>query len=420
MIRFQSNFISSATERCGRAGGSTRSVLFVALIVVARFASAATDAPAYISDLAPYQTATMSGALAPTNGIDTVRDVMPTTWQDDYGIDAFSGGGKSMTGTRLILHGGGHSDSANNGVYAFEFAGTTRPTGFQMIAAPNGAPHTNGGNPVSVHTYDGLVHAENGFLYRVMGASFPTGSATTVAAKNNLSTGAWTALPKFPGSIATVYTMCGAYDAVSGKFFCANPGIDQVAFFRTEADGQGHAADSWSSMKNVGRDASKWTVAYDTTRRRGVGLGGIAGESSTNRTIYTINWDAETVSTQNFSINLPLSEYMLFYDAGRDSFWALGGRSASNWSTIYEIPAGQAPNTTWTFTATPLNPNPVVAAGSPHDAGTYGRFVFLNFSSTERAIGSLVGTENPAFVVKLPPAGAAQVGPRPPIANPPS
>ena len=71
----------------------------------------------------------MSGTSAPTNGKTSMSDATPSEWLTsdpgtcDLGcvIAAWSGGAGAVSGTKLFVHGCGHNDSANNGIYAYDF-----------------------------------------------------------------------------------------------------------------------------------------------------------------------------------------------------------------------------------------------------------------------------------------------------------
>ena len=137
--------------------------------------------PGYISSLADFEVALLDGGRAPANGMLSMSDITPNEWRNnDPGsldlravIIAWNGGAKG-TGSRLFVHGGGHTDSANNGLYIFDYSGGSQPTGWttplqiSSVSAvrANGATYSDG-LPTAVHTYDGMVYAShNEHVYR--------------------------------------------------------------------------------------------------------------------------------------------------------------------------------------------------------------------------------------------------------------
>ena len=91
------------------------------------------QSPSYISSMSDYGIRALTGTYAPTNGNETMRSVKPADWlTDDNIIAPWSGGPYAISGTKLFVHGGGHGDSANNGMYVYDFSGTSAPTGWTL------------------------------------------------------------------------------------------------------------------------------------------------------------------------------------------------------------------------------------------------------------------------------------------------
>lgn len=363
--------------------------------------TSSTDSPAYITALADYEVANLAGALAPTNGTSDMDSVTPTEWQNnDPGtgdlqavLTAWSGGAK-MLGSKLIVHGGGHTDSANNGVYIFDFSGTTAPIGWDSpLIVSDVADVTedtatySDGRPTSIHTYDGMVYAtHNDHIYRFLGAIYgPTGSGTQTSFKFNMATGSWSQLPNYPHS--TVYGgMKTIYDAVSGNIFVLSNEEFDGYFFRTDDD-------TYSGIKSFS-EFVPWNSsgAWDSSRGRGI----IVGDDA--NTIFTLNFSTETVTTSTFT---PTGDTTIFsdsgfsavYDTSRDVYWLFGGPTAgSGWTTIYEMDAG-----TWVTTAHTLTGDSITRVGGM--IGSFGRFAYMD---DWRAIGIVGSGTQPVSLIKLP------------------
>lgn len=360
--------------------------------------------PVYISSMSDYQVRALSGSFAPTNGTSTITSVTPAEWQtsDPEGglsgiIRAWSGGFKAITGTRLFVHGGGHHDSANNGVYIFEFDGTDAPTGWTVAGqSAVSAVVANGtysdGRPQAVHTYDGAAF-HNGFGYRFGGSQFNNGGAASGAWKFNASTGAWTSVGSMPSGQGLNNTT--TYDPVTGKILIPylSGAQDEYVVFRTSTD-------TFSAVKTLASgifQLSDSSAGYDSSRSRSLMIGGGFAR------LITVNWTAETatISTPSLSSSTPqnIQGPSCFYDAAADRFWVFGGTDGSaGWSNIYEIHP-----TTFVVTAHALSGSTISVPDSDNQ-GSFGRFVFM---PAHRAVGVIAAVTTPAYVIKLPAAGAA-------------
>jgi hypothetical protein len=370
------------------------------------------DTPSYISALSDYDVIQMTGAYAPTNGNETMVSVTPSEWiTSDPGTNAVDGviipwcGGAKGVGTKLYVHGGGHGNSANNGVYIYDFNGSTAPTGFESpldISAvadvvtgggeyKDGAGDTTG--PSSVHTYDGMVNANDlGKLYRFGGSFFDTnGQFYRKSYSYDVATQTWSTLPDSPIDLGTVTS---AYNPAAGKILVLEGNQYGAAFFDTSDN-------SWSSAKSVLIDNPyNGVTAYDSSRQRCISItSNQPGQQRT--TLYTINWSTETVNSEPFSPTVDTAIFSesglsMFYDAVRDSFWIFGGmKNSVGYSNIYEMDAS-----TWVTTAHSLLPTGTTLPTYSGDYwGSYGRFVWLE---DWRAIGFLTRHDAGPYVIKLP------------------
>lgn len=339
--------------------------------------------PAYISSMSAYQVRNLSGTYAPTNGTSSLVSVMPGIWSGNTDImRPWSGGAKSITGTKMYVHGGGHSDSSNNGLYSFDFAGTNAPTGWAVenqgqTGVTSDPSIGSNGAPVSVHTYDGMCDMGD-FLFRVGGSTYPNGFFTETAMRFTKSTKVWTRLPNWPGQ-----SLGGAVvgNTSDGKVLAMDRWVEYLtyAFYRVSTN-------NWSSLKSVSNQwPDDFSAAYSPTLNVGIAMG--SGSSFS----YTIDWTSETIVQTSRSLPSLGSGPSLFWDASRNVFWAFGG--SSNNSTIYEINPSNWSSTAHTLTGNaPLSPE----SGT---RGSYGRFVYL---PDWRAIGAVANRNNAAFVIKLP------------------
>lgn len=99
-------------------------------------------------------------------------------------VDAWSGGAYDTMRDRLLVWGGGHGDYGGNEVYAFDINALTwsriwGPTNVSLIPWPPPSPCVNtyaDGNPVSRHTYDGLVYLPEQDAFWINGGSRYCGS----------------------------------------------------------------------------------------------------------------------------------------------------------------------------------------------------------------------------------------------------
>ena len=380
-----------------------------ALAIIACSASIATaqnaQTPSYISSLADFEVRALTGQFQPSNGMQTMAAATPQEWlNSDPGsglkgvIIAWSGGAKPTTGTKMFVHGGGHNDSANNGLYVFDFAGSDAPTGWSIadissVSAVRVAEAYADGKPAAVHTYDGLVYAQhNNHIYRFAGAIWnPGGGFTRSTWKYNVANNSWTKLPSYSGRLNTGASI---YDPASRKILVGFGSQFEVAFFRTDQD-------QWSSVKSTNGSfiGSDTTGAYDPTRSRGVMVGDGASR------LIDIDWNRETVDVSVLSASgatniLNTNGPSVVYDPLRDSYWIFAGSESSpGFGSIYEMDADAL-----TIQRHTLGGDNIAVESSLR--GSYGRFILM---PEWRAIGIVASHESPAYVIKLPSADAAPI-----------
>ena len=152
-------------------------------------------APTYVSSLAANEVKRLT---ATNNGVTRFRDAAGAAWQANptltpptdadpqalhlSGATAFSGGFGDMQDKIAYLHGGGHGDSAYNGIIGFDFKGGVLPNGFFLVSESANPQDWNNNNsfingfPASVHSYDQMCYNERTKrLYRI-GESIWSGS----------------------------------------------------------------------------------------------------------------------------------------------------------------------------------------------------------------------------------------------------
>lgn len=393
-----------------RGGAGAVTALCLALCTQAHAQSG--TAPTYISSLSDYEVRALSGTYAPTNGTSSLESVTPSEWitndpatLDLVGVIVAWNGGAKGSGSKLFVHGGGHNDSANNGMYVFDFAGTSRPTGWQTplnispVSAVRASSATYAdGKPTSVHTYDGVVYAShNNHIYRFGGAWYnPNGNFTGASFKMNVATNQWTQVPSYPGGGGGALTI---YDPASGKIFVTMSDTLSGYFYRTNDD-------TWSGAKSYGSGFSFGSIgAWDPTRNRGVIVGG-----GTNR-VMSLNFANETLSVSTLNASgatalLSREGVSAVYDQQIDAYWLFGGnRGSPGYSSIYQMNAS-----TFGISQHTLSGSMAPSLNIDYQ-GSYGRFILM---PQWRALGFLGTHDGPVYVVKLP--GQAAALPNPPTA----
>ena len=129
--------------------------------------------PEYMAAIADYEVLQLTSAA---NGKATLNSTMPVAWQGltggTYGNNAnitaaFSGGACNPLDGDLYINGGGHGDSANNGLWVYRFAGTTLPTGWELLDI---SPSPASCSPSGWSTARGQTHQPTtGFLVALLG-----------------------------------------------------------------------------------------------------------------------------------------------------------------------------------------------------------------------------------------------------------
>jgi hypothetical protein len=348
--------------------------------------------PGYISSMNSFQVRALTGAFAPTNGFTTLRSRTPPEWltgtpYNDYIMPPWSGGPKPTTGTKMYVHGGGHGNSLNNGMYAFDLAGSSLPTGWTLprISSPSAADSGGGaysdGRPRAVHTYDGLCEL-NGVIYRYGGATY-VGNFLGEMWAFNIATSTWSARASAPqgGYGATIADPVSNKILVIHQYSASAGSTNQYMFYRP-------ATNTWSAVKAV---SSIWPNYACGAYRPSSSTYLIAGSGKAFSGV--IDWSAETITQTSRSLGSlqGTAGPSTVYDPTADRFWMFGGVSQPN--SINEVNP-----TTWGVTSRALSGDGLGSYESNYQ-GSFGRFVFIN---GYRAIGFANSPTNPAYVIKLP------------------
>ena len=121
--------------------------------------------PQYMGGMADFEIRNLTGSYAPLVG-ETMFSVLPAEWRNSTSaapvFSTWSGGSGDAASMKLYCRGGGHGDSGNNGLYIYNFSGSTRPTGWSiapnslsaLAVALNSSTVYSDNKPTSVHSYD--------------------------------------------------------------------------------------------------------------------------------------------------------------------------------------------------------------------------------------------------------------------------
>jgi hypothetical protein len=378
-------------------------------------AAPVTGLPTYAQGMTDYQVRNLSTV---SNGMTTMYAVTPTEWRGTGGdnnlstvINAWSGGGGDATGRRLFVHGGGHADSANNGLYVFDFNGTTQATGW-TLATNSLSAYANrvsttvdaNGYPASIHTYDQVRYDPiNNRFYRLSGCPYPGGNTTSTSTYYDFANNRWkpTVLSSSAGTIG-------------GSAFISPDGAKAVlvscstsAWFINTSTGTTSAVTiggSW--MGNNVEEGACLTMDDTRSTFAADGICKYVGFGGRGAWVLTINWTAQTVTagarptltgTGASYLNTAYSSQgpAVLFDAKYDCFWAFAMRSqveSANPSVIVKVDAS-----TFVATSYPLNGNTLSSQSG--NRGSYARYVWM---PDWRIIGTVQSSTQPASIIKLP------------------
>jgi len=375
--------------------------------------------PSYASDMVDYEVRQLTGSYAPVSGFESMEDVTPTAWVNEdvngpgrtfYGvISAYSGGSGSVVtyieDARLVVHGGGHNDSGNNGFYLYDVRESGgAPTGWENgvdisdngIVVQGTGPAESDGRARSVHTYSGLVFAPDRNLYYRHGGAIFNGNGGVVqhfweydptAAQGSR----WTQLTNVPG--ASNSTMGAFYDQATGKTVAIDPGAGAWVY---DID-----AGTWSSEAGLTLfDNFDTTVGYDPSRNTAV-----VTMNNGNARYVTFNLSTDTITAQG-SITwtgdtaVVSDDSARVYDPTLDVWWFVGGSSTANYDTIaYATGADLAAGGNVAVTEVALSANMAATGFNEGIVGTFNRTLLVDDA---RLLFTVHRVDEAPWAIKLP------------------
>lgn len=356
------------------------------------------SAPAYMQAIADYEVLRLTSTA---NGDVTLNDTMPSAWQGldsgTYGSNfnitaAYSGGAANPIDGDLYIHGGGHGDSANPGMWRYRFAGTTLPTGWELLAIPASAgicsPNTDPtatspSFPVSSHTYNGLgFDPDTAKVLRFGGGQWNTGAMPTKNWAFDTTTNTWAETQPTP-------------------YAANNPVVTIVDDISRKALIISHSGDGWFyriDTNTAGNDISEAQQAFDS----------VSSYDPTRNRAYLwapselwqvdIDWINETVTMAEVTPTgstsfLSSSTGAMFYDHDSDRHWFFPlVEGSTSMTAVYDM----TPGLVITSHATSGD-----NTGFDTDAwgGSYNKICpMLQW----RCVGFVTGIDDPVYIIKLP------------------
>lgn len=354
-----------------------------------------------------------------TSGRGRMYDALTAEWQarGDYlsSVDAWSGAARVPTEGKLIMFGGGHGDSAMNGLMEYDFNGTTAPFGFtakQLSAVSAIAPiNYTDGRVAATHSYDGIQYdpTANRFMVCTGTAYWPDGFGSQAAVCDYGASGNGWARVGLGGVTIAQNPTWSAIDLTTG-YVLQMPCYNNSSIYDLRNNTwvvQGTQTGLGAIAANATNNPS---TIYDSRRQIVWCAGGFIGAS----TLRKFKWNRPTDASPNTVQNL--GTVSVTGDTGILSRQAPGivydqGASASGdrlwmWSpvftptTIYQIANLDG---TPTMTAHTLSGDSFLA-GRANLASTgemYGRMTMLK---NWRAIGLYYKGDDYAYAIKLPDA----------------
>lgn len=294
--------------------------------------------------------------------------------------------GSFVSGTFLVLFGGGHNNYAGNELYALGPLDSGTPTWSRIndptIPAADNVART-GGYPVSRHTYDSLVYLPTQNKMLCIGSpGIYSGGTDSLAADvfdfgtNPASGNPWstadTGFPTYSGGGIGVINMVSGYDPTTGKAWGLGKGNSQRIGAYTAAAG------TWADWAINNPDAaSDADGALDYGRSILVHLtatGGVrAVDLRSTPAIYT-----PTVTGSGPGVSGPIE-----YDPDGERFVMWPGSG----TTVYFLTPSASPyggGTDWAWTS--ATPSGGSTPTTETTFGTYGRMRVVSWGASRRAL----------------------------------
>lgn len=322
-----------------------------------------TSLPGYMSGMAMMESRKLTTAYAPADGVETLQqfvDQLPAPYNDwgstsgDPGVEGLSavindwaGGAPDTAGKRVFVCGGGHSGSANNGVYTYTFAGDTAPGGWALepntlslitdVPRDSGTAYEyyNDGLPASRHTYDGMAYDPvNGRVVTMGGAPWRLGIGTVFRGYYDRATDSWTSPVDYSGAL--VPNLC--LDENTGKFLFYGRASNSIYLHRPDGTKK-----TLSISTQTPNNSSEYHVLVEDTSRNKVYM---IGDGVNKR--FDVDWTAETITEPGVFFPSGATRILdrrapyCFYDAYEDCFWLYGtfpGDTEGDWLSVFQMDA---------------------------------------------------------------------------------
>lgn len=358
-----------------------------------------TETPAYMAALGDYEVLQLTSAA---NGKATLNSTMPVAWQGltggTYGNNAnitaaFSGGACNPIDGDLYINGGGHGDSANNGLWRYRFRGTTLPTGWELldispspasVSANTDPTSTSPSRPISIHTYNGLgLDPDTNRLFRFGGGQWDSGAMPTKNWYFDVEAGTWSQTPNTP--YAANNPVVTIIDEVSRKALIISHSGDGW-FYRIDTNTAGNnISEAQQAFDSVG--------SYDPTRHRGYLW------APNELWEVDIDWVAETVSMTEVTPTgdtgvLAGSTGAMFYDYESDVHWLF---PLVEGSTSMTLVYSMTPSLVITAHATNGD-----NTGFDTDGWTGSYNKICPMLQWNRCVGIVTGIDDPPRIIRLP------------------
>lgn len=368
--------------------------------------------PQYMSGMSAFEVRDLNTV---SGGSTTMFAMLPSEWQQtgqpngaDNVFTAWSGGAADAAGLRLFVHGGGHGDSSNNGLYVYDFNGDSSPAGWKLAGNSLSSlsavvPSTNtysDGKPTAIHSYNGLWYDPNlNRFYRCGGSGFgPGGAGISACFYYSFTTASWVSFLTDSRVGATLgSSLVGSPDG-SAILYLSSTGLP--LFISTS-----NAAVTAYGSPMSGSEENGFATAMDTTRsnvRTGVCryVSFYHDPSGPRAKLITVDWPGNTftVTTQpltgTYAAELNASGPCVVYDQTRDSFWVFANSNDTSdeaISYLYEVNAAS-----FSVSRNTLS-RPIQTSTS--NRGGFNRHIwFQNW----RIIGTVHAHNLPMSLIKLP------------------
>jgi hypothetical protein len=337
------------------------------------FSGAAPDMGAVISGRAVVTYGDTTGTPTWMSGLATLTwtslpGTNPTSVGADVGTCAYSGAAFKASNSQLIVFGGGHGDSSNNGVYGITLSEDSPVARVLLVKGTHvndDVPYQPDGKPTARHTWGDLAVDESVNRMITMQCSNPSGNSGATSPKRdgfNLATNTWLAAGTYSDCPQTSYTAASSctkdaagniywWDEIFQGLYKITPG--QTSMTLT-------AASMPASTYNV-------CIACDTLRNRLVTFNSLADSYWYD---LNNNYARTSITFSGAQSGAARDSGYWAYCPERDSF--LGVRYVSGAAVIYECNASTYSVSTLSLSGTA----PTMAADGVNNV--YGRWGYAS------------------------------------------